>query len=54
MKKALEQVKQDLIKLRAILPLNDHRSKGLVKRVNRAIAAIMKEETAESRAEVFW
>jgi hypothetical protein len=54
MKKTLEQVKDDLIKLRSMLPLNDHRSKGLVKRINRAIAVILKEETAQTRVEVFW
>ncbi len=54
MKQVLVQVKEDLIKLRAMLPMNDHRSKGLIKRINWAIAAILKQEDMPNRVEVFW
>ena len=54
MKQVLEQVKEDLIKLRAMLPMNDHRSKGLIKRINWAIAVILKEEDEPTRVEVLW
>ena len=52
MKQVLEQVKEDLIKLRAMLPMNDHRSKGLIKRINWAISAILKVDDESNRAEV--
>jgi hypothetical protein len=54
MKQVLGQVKEDLIKLRAMLPMNDHRSKGLIKRINWAIAAILKEDDEPTRVEVLW
>ena len=54
MKHVLGKIKDDLIKLRAMLPMNDHRSKGMIKRINWAIAEILKEEDSENRVEVIW
>jgi hypothetical protein len=54
MKKVMKQVKLDLVKLRSMLPMNDYRAKGIIKRINWAIAEILKEEKSETRAEVVW
>jgi len=54
MKHVLGQIKEDLIKLRAMLPMNDHRSKGMIKRINWAIAEILKDEDSDNRVEVIW
>jgi len=51
----LEEIRSDLIKLRTELPVNRDRSKGIFKRIDRALAAILNSRRIDRKvADVVW
>ncbi|MEI8025273.1 MAG: hypothetical protein WCI18_02890 [Pseudomonadota bacterium] len=51
----LEELRADLIKLRGEMPTNSHRSKGILRRIDRALSAIISSRRDEHRsAKLTW
>ena len=51
----LEEIRCDLIRLRTELPVNSHRGKGIFKKIDRALAAIINSRrTDRNVAEAVW
>lgn len=51
----LEEMRVDLIKLRGELPMNSHRTKGIFKRIDRALVAIINNRRNEHKlARMAW
>ena len=42
MNSTLEEMRSDLLKLRRLVPINSHRAKGLVRRIDKAIGMLMR------------